>query len=101
MWGILSTMYHIVFLTHWVKSVQIRSFLWCKYRKIRTRKNSVFEHFSRSDNNIDLAAASLKVSGDAFEWLSNNGKMASAANPLQLGFAFLYSLKTSENLKVF
>ena len=41
---------------HCVKSVQIRSFFWSvfsciqsKYREIRTRKNSVFGHFSRSD----------------------------------------------------
>ena len=40
---------------HCVKSVQIRSFLWSlfsfirtEYRKIRTRKNFVFEHFSRN-----------------------------------------------------
>ena len=26
------------------KSVQIRSYFWSEYRKIRTRKNSVFEH---------------------------------------------------------
>ena len=35
---------------HCLKSVQIRSFLWCKYRKIRTRKNSVFWHISRSES---------------------------------------------------
>ena len=40
---------------HWVKMVQIRSFFWSvfsciqsEHRKIRTRKNSVFGHFSRS-----------------------------------------------------
>ena len=40
---------------HCVKSVQIRSFFWSvfscirtEYRKIRTRNNSVFRHFSRS-----------------------------------------------------
>ena len=40
---------------HCVKSVQIRRFFWSvfsciqpEYRKIRTRKNSVFGHFSRS-----------------------------------------------------
>ena len=31
-----------------VKSVQIRSYFWSEYRKIRTRNNSVFGHFSRS-----------------------------------------------------
>ena len=35
-------------LHHCVKSVQIRSFFWSEYRKIRSRKNSVFAHFSRS-----------------------------------------------------
>ena len=32
---------------HCVKSVQIGSYFWSEYRKIRTRNNFVFEHFSR------------------------------------------------------
>ena len=43
--------------THCVKSVQIRSFFWSvfsyirpEYRKIRTRKNSIFGHSLRSDD---------------------------------------------------
>ena len=36
---------------YWVKSVQIQSFFWYEYRKIWTRKNSVFGHFSRNVNN--------------------------------------------------
>ena len=42
-------------MEHYVKSVQIRSFFWSvfsciqfKYRKIGTRKNSVFGHFLRN-----------------------------------------------------
>ena len=31
-----------------LESVQIRSFFWSEYRKIRTRISSVFEHFWRS-----------------------------------------------------
>ena len=45
----------------YAKSVQIRSFSWpvfsciqSKYREIRTRKNSLFGHFSRSDTTIIL-----------------------------------------------
>ena len=38
---------------HSVKSLEIRCFSWPKYRKIRTRKNSVFGHFSRSENKKD------------------------------------------------
>ena len=41
--------------SHCVKSVQLRSFFWSviscirtEYRKLQTRKNSVFGHFSRS-----------------------------------------------------
>ena len=34
--------------SHCVKYVQIRSYFWSEYRKIRTRNNSVFGHFSRS-----------------------------------------------------
>ena len=33
---------------HCVKCVQIRSFIWSECGKIRTTKNSVFGHFSRS-----------------------------------------------------
>ena len=33
---------------HLMKSVQIRSFFWSEYRKIRTRRNSTLRHFSRS-----------------------------------------------------
>ena len=40
---------------HWVKSVQLRTYFWFVFsciwtvcRKIQTRKNSVFGHFSRS-----------------------------------------------------
>ena len=35
---------------HYVKSVQIRSYFWSEYRKIRTRNNSLFGHFSRSES---------------------------------------------------
>ena len=52
--------------SHCVKSVQIRtfflsafSFIWTAYRKIRTRKNSVFGHFSRS---VDKTEKSRSVS---------------------------------------
>ena len=54
----------IIILKHCVKIVQILSFFWSiffrvnffiqsKYRKIRTRKNSVFRHFSPSRVVID------------------------------------------------
>ena len=33
---------------HCVKSVQIRSYFWFEYRKIRIGNNSIFGHFSRS-----------------------------------------------------
>ena len=70
---ILNFVFHIMIFVfhilnfHFVKSVQIRSFLWCvfyrirteyeeivflriqsEFMKIRTRKNSVFGHFTRS-----------------------------------------------------
>ena len=35
---------------HCVKSVQIRSFFWSVFSCIRTRKDSVFGHFSRSED---------------------------------------------------
>ena len=50
-------------MKHYVKSVQIRSFFWSaffcirtEYRKIRTRKNSVFTHFSRSERNCKYSS---------------------------------------------
>ena len=35
-------------ILHCAKSVQIRSIFWSEYRKIWTRKDSVFGHFSHS-----------------------------------------------------
>ena len=46
-WELNSTSFAIK--THCVKSVQIWSFFWSECVKIRTRKNSVFGQFSRSD----------------------------------------------------
>ena len=40
---------------HYVKSVQIRRYLWSEYRKIRTRNNSVLGHFSRSVKALGIA----------------------------------------------
>ena len=37
---------------HCMKSVQIQSYFWSEYKKIRTRNNSVFGHFSRSESQI-------------------------------------------------
>ena len=37
---------HQLFFLHWAKIVQIRSFYWSEYRKLRNRKNSAFGHFS-------------------------------------------------------
>ena len=49
---------------HCVKCVQIRSYFWSvfscirtEYRKIRTRNNSLFGHFSRSETNNKNALA--------------------------------------------
>ena len=39
------------FNRHCVKSVQIRSFFWSVLSCIRTRKNSIFGHSSRSEKN--------------------------------------------------
>ena len=47
---------YLCIFNHWVKNVQILSYFWSvfscirtEYRKIRTRNNSAFGHFSRSD----------------------------------------------------
>ena len=39
-----------------MKSVQLQSFFWSEYRKIRTRKNSVFGHFSRNVKTVNYFA---------------------------------------------
>ena len=54
---------------HCVKSVQIRSYfciscIWSEYRKIRTRKNSVFGHFSRSENR----SFKIELSKEFYAW---------------------------------
>ena len=61
--------------THCVKSVQIRSYFWSvfsciriEYRKVRTRNNSVFGQFSRSDCNT-LTGAQIKIKFELFRIL--------------------------------
>ena len=52
-------------IQHCVKSVQIRSFFWSVFSCIRTRKNSIFGHFSRSAvYATSLFIQPLKVSED-------------------------------------
>ena len=48
---------------HWRKNVQIQSYfwsvfscIWTGYRKIRTRKNSVFSHFPRNNKHYGILA---------------------------------------------
>ena len=58
-------------MLHWVKSVQIQGYLWSvssciqsEYRKIRTRYDSVFGHFSRSViAEVRLIFATFFISG--------------------------------------
>ena len=60
---------HYSCLLHCVKSVQIRSYFWSvfsciqsEYRKIRTRNNSVFGHFSRiASSNETLEILFLEI----------------------------------------
>ena len=59
-----------------MKSVQMRSYFWSEYRKIRTRNNSVFGHFSRCDKiYLDICRAAIchKVFGSQIRW--NNEKV--------------------------
>ena len=44
---------------HCVKSIQIRSYFWSEYRKIRTTNNSIFGHFSRSDSFLEQSVDNL------------------------------------------
>ena len=43
-----SLVWHITRILYCVKSVQIRSYFWSLFSRIRTRNNSVFGHFTRS-----------------------------------------------------
>ena len=56
----------LIWAIHCVKSVQMRSHfwsvfscIWTEYRKIRTRNNSVFGHFSRSDLSVHTFKESI------------------------------------------
>ena len=64
---------------HCVKSVQIRSFFWfifscirTEYSKMRTRKYSVFGHFSRSGKNKNSCRLSFVKQENHFQNISNN-----------------------------
>ena len=59
-WLRVSSLNFDTLIWHCVKSVQIQNFFWSvfsciqsKYRKIQTRKNSVFGHFSRSESLVE------------------------------------------------
>ena len=41
-----------------MKNVQIRSFFWSEFGKIRNRKDSVFGHFSRSETHFRCGSVS-------------------------------------------
>ena len=121
--------------THYVKSVQMRSFLWSVFYRIqpdcgkmRTRKNSVFHHFSRSDcgvissekswleqkfwgmvtNGLILSeffwylASTLKLKlNNQFgskTYLELYRKPMMKVNPFHVTSLFLYPLKISESL---
>ena len=50
----LFSQYDIIFTCHhFVKSIQIGVFFWSVFSFIRTKKNSVFEHFSCSVQDIN------------------------------------------------
>ena len=56
---------------HCVKSVQIRAFFWSvfsciqtEYRKIQTKKNCLFGHFSRSESFQNISPNLLKINSD-------------------------------------
>ena len=61
---------------HYVKNVQIRSFFWSmfflvhsEYKKIWTRKNSVFGHFSRSEISTEYIDQSDGTIYDVVSWI--------------------------------
>ena len=63
---------HYTFKLHCMKSVQIRSFSWSVfyciqfvYKKIRTRKKSIFGHFSRSASVLNYELK-IQISTDIF-----------------------------------
>ena len=88
-------MYHF----HFVKSVQIRSFIWSifprirtKYGKIRTRENSVFEHFSHS---VCLLFAKITLK------TTNIRRKTTFQNGFQVLSMFYSDLKTATSLNNF
>ena len=56
---------------HCVKGVQIRSLFWSEYQKIRTRKNSVFGHFSHCKHQWHriVLTYSRTIFNRTFAWL--------------------------------
>ena len=65
-----------------MKSVQIRFYFWSvffciqsEYRKIRTRKNSVFGHFSHSDRNSLIARSIQNPIKHQKRWMVISGWM--------------------------
>ena len=72
---------------HCVKSVQIRSYFWSvffciqsEYRKIRTRNNSVFGHFSRSAIPLRLSGHNCQKNAYWRRFLKFIGKVKNQQN---------------------
>ena len=75
---------HIFLYSGWIR----RCFFWSEYRKIRTRKNSVFRHFSRSER-VNVCQKNEK---------RNTKNLASWTCILQWMLARSTSEKVSENV---
>ena len=57
---------------HYVKSTQIRTYFWSEYRKIRTRINFVFGHFSSSETSMAESITSMGYLDCSFKAADNN-----------------------------
>ena len=92
-----------------MKNVQIRSSFWSKYRKIRTRKNSVFGHFSRSEqlhiqwcilNKRDLTnlARFYEINNNAYSNSHQMAKLCQSLFPSKIVFHRSQNISLSSNI---
>ena len=82
---------NIITVKHCVKSVQVWSFFWSvfssiqsEYRKIRTRRNPVFGHFSCSEKTCNSSLVGMGLPSPA-NWLLHHWKL--------LNFSLLCNLR--------
>ena len=98
---LLIKQYCVISTIHCVKSVQIRSFLWSLFFRIRTWKSSVFEHFSQTVNPKKMSLVKLSLSLSLHCWSISWVSFLKVIRNLDPGKAHRHSMIIIRILKLY